>query len=456
MLKFFNTLTFKKENFKPIYKNQVGLYTCGPTVYDYAHIGNLRTYVFEDILRRTLKYNGYKVKQVMNITDIDDKIIKRAKNENKNIIEITKKFTKLFKKDLKKLNIEKAEFYPRATKEIPAMIKLIKKLLKKGFAYKAEDNSIYFNISKFKNYGKLSRINKKNLKLGARINVDEYSKNEAQDFVLWKAKKPNEPSWKSPFGPGRPGWHIECSAMSMKYLGESFDIHTGAIDNIFPHHENEIAQSEAATGKKFVKYWIHGEHLLVNNKKMSKSLNNFYTLRDIEKRKFNPLAFRYLILTSHYQSKLNFTWKSLKSAQNALNKIYKEINDIKYSIKKEKKTKKQSSQIIKIYFNQFKSAINNNLNTPKCISIVWKTIKDKKLNPKNKYSLLINFDKILGLGFDKIKTIKIPSKIKNLIKQREKLRRKKEWDKADRIRKKLEKMGYLIKDTRSKTIIEKK
>ncbi|MBN2197626.1 cysteine--tRNA ligase [Candidatus Wolfebacteria bacterium] len=447
MIKLYNILFRKKQIFKPIHNKQVGLYTCGPTVYDFVHIGNLRTYIFEDILRKTLKYNNYKIKHIMNITDVEDKIIKRAKKENKNIKEITEFFTDLFFKDIKKLNIEKAEFYPRATKHIKEMIVLIETLIKKGFAYQGKDKSIYFDISKFKNYGKLSQLKKRKIKTGARIVADEYNKDEAQDFVLWKAKKGDEPFWQSPFGKGRPGWHIECSAMAMKYLGKTFDIHCGAVDLIFPHHENEIAQSEAATGKKFVNYWIEGEHLLVDNKKMSKSLNNFYTLRDLENKNFNPLAFRYLILTSHYRSKLNFSWKSLEAAQNALNNLYNEIKQINIDKTKTNTNKKTSLNIQKQYKSKFLSAINDDLNTAKTISIVWQIIKDKKLINKEKKQLLTEFDKILSLGLNKVKTIKIPPQIKALASKREKLRVNKQFIQADRLRKKLEQLGYLIEDT---------
>jgi len=332
-LKLYNFLTRKKQLFKPLKDKIAGFYTCGPTVYNYAHIGNLRTYIFEDVLKRTLKYNGYKVRHVMNITDVEDKIIRASKKAKKNILDFVKPYEKAFFEELKKLNIEKAWQYPKATQHIKEMIKIIEILLKKGLAYKSE-RSIYFDISKFKPYGKLSGIKKQNLKAGARVDVDEYPKDEAEDFVLWKAAKAGEPWWRAPFGDGRPGWHIECSAMSMKYLGETFDIHTGAVDNIFPHHENEIAQSEGATGKPFAKYFIEGEHLLVNGEKMSKSLGNVYNLRDIEAKHFDPLAFRYLTLTAHYRSKLNFTWESLEAAQNALNKLQESVKEIKNQQKK--------------------------------------------------------------------------------------------------------------------------
>ena len=280
-LELYNNLTHKKQQFRPLRDKRVGLYTCGPTVYNYAHIGNLRTYIFEDFLKRTLEYNGYKVKHVMNITDVEDKIIHESTKAKKSIFNFVKPYEKAFFEDLKKLNIEKAYKYPKATQHIKEMIKIIETLLKKGSAYRIK-NSVYFDIFKFKNYGRLSNLKKRKLRAGARVNADEYEKTEAEDFVLWKETKAGEPSWNAPFGKGRPGWHIECSAMSMKYLGETFDIHAGAVDLIFPHHENEIAQSEAATGKLFAKYFIEGEHLLVDGEKMSKSLDNIYTLRNIE------------------------------------------------------------------------------------------------------------------------------------------------------------------------------
>jgi len=448
MLKLYNVLTRKKQVFRPLHKKalqqnpgQVSLYTCGPTVYDFAHIGNLRTYIFEDVLRRALKYNGYKVRQVMNITDVDDKIIKRSQKEKKNIYQITRPLTKIFFSDLKKLNVEKAEVYPRATAHIKEIIKLIQILLKKGFAYQGKDKSIYFKISKFKNYGRLSGLKKRELKIGARIEADEYNKNQAQDFVLWKSKKRGEAFWPSPFGDGRPGWHIECSAMAMKYLSNTLDIHAGAVDLIFPHHENEIAQSEAASGKKFVNYWVEGEHLSVDGKKMAKSLNNFYTLRDLENKKFNPLAFRYLVLTSHYRSKLNFTWKSIAAAQNALGNLTDNIQ-----LMTNDQTKTNGRKIIN-YKKRFLAAINDDLDTPKALSIVWQLVKDNQLSPESKKKLLLNFDKILGLGLDKIKPFEIPPKIKQMAAKREKLRVNKQFIQADALRKKVERLGYKIEDT---------
>jgi len=447
-VKIYNTLSRKKEIFKSIKKGKVGMYTCGPTVYDFAHIGNLRTYIFEDILRRVLKFNGYGVKQVMNITDIEDKIIKKSQIENKKIGDITKPYIKIFFDDLKKLNIEKVEFYPRATGHIKEMIDLTKKLLAKGIAYKGEDGSIYFSIKRFKNYGKLSQLKKREIKVGARISADEYNKEQARDFVLWKAEKPNEPSWPSPLGKGRPGWHIECSAMSMKYLGKTLDIHAGAVDLIFPHHENEIAQSEGATGKTFSKYWVHGEHLLVDGQKMSKSLGNIFTLRDLEGKKINPLAFRYLILTSHYRSKLNFTWKSLEAAEKGLEHLYGQIRSL--GIKKEKENKE--------YKNKFLAAINDDLNTPKAMAVVQELLKSRLITDYSKLAIILDFDKVLGLDLksalkSKAKPTKIPKEITALAEKREQARKSKNWQDADKLREEIRQLGYEVEDTAKGVLI---
>ena len=442
-IKFYNTINRKIQIFKPLDKRVIRIYTCGPTVYNFAHIGNLRTYIFEDVLRRVLEYNDYKVKQVMNITDVEDKIINKAIKENKTIAEITKPYEKIFFSDIKKLNIKKAEVYPKATKHIKEIISLINKIIKKKFAYQSDDDSIYFDISKFKKYGRLSELEKKELKISARVSADEYQKEDARDFVLWKAKKNNEPSWPSPWGNGRPGWHIECSAMSIKYLGEYFDIHAGGVDNIFPHHENEIAQAEAATGKKFVNFWIHGEHLLVDGKKMAKSLDNFYNLEFLEKKGFNPLAFRYLILISHYRSKLNFTWTALEAAQNALNNLYRAFLILDKNHDKTRGANKSYETRKK----QFLIAINDDLNTPKAIAVLWRVIKDKTLSSSLKKRLLLEFDSIFGLGLKNIKQIKIPSNLKIIIAEREKLRDNQQFIQADLLRKNIERLGYIVEDT---------
>jgi len=456
MIKLFNTLSGKKEMFKPFKGKTAQIYTCGPTVYNYAHLGNLRTYVFEDILRRALEINGYKIKQITNITDVEDKIIKKARQEKKEISQITRPYEKIFFEDLEKLNIEKAERYPRATEHIKEIINLISVLMKKGFAYQVENKSVYFKISKFKNYGKLSRLKKR--RAVGRIDSDEYKKDDVQDFVLWKSAKSNEPFWSSPWGAGRPGWHIECSAMSMKYLGKTLDIHAGGVDLIFPHHENEIAQSEAATGKKFSKFWIHGEHLLVDGEKMSKSLGNIFTLRDLKKKGVNFLAFRYLLLGTHYRKKLNFTWQSIIASQNSLNRLYRHVNDFAAQNPPTSKLRRASKKLADQYKKDFIATINDDLNTSKALSIVWEVIKEKNLPGREKRELLIGFDKVLGLGLKDIrpkKTAIIPRKIKDFVQKRELLRNNKQFIQADALRKQIEKLGYIVKDTSSGPLINR-
>ncbi|OGF61752.1 cysteine--tRNA ligase [Candidatus Giovannonibacteria bacterium RIFCSPLOWO2_01_FULL_44_40] len=468
MLTLYNFLTRKKEIFKPIYRNKVGLYTCGPTVYNYAHIGNLRTYIFEDILRRTLEYAGYKVKHVMNITDVDDKIIKGANAENKNIYDFSESYKKAFFNDIKKLHILPAWKYPDATKHIKEMITLIQKLLKSRFAYKV-GGSVYFDISKFKSYGNLSRLKKRELKIGARVDTDEYAKNTGEDFVLWKAVRAGEPSWPARFAGearplwGRPGWHIECSAMSMKYFGKSFDIHAGAIDLLFPHHENEIAQSEGATGKKFVKYFLEGEHLLVNGKRMAKSAGNFFTLRDLEKKGFNPLAFRYFTLSAHYRSQLNFTLESLKAAQNSLERLWEFVLNLKatpLSLKPGFKSPKKpgffpsGAVLIKVR-EAFQSALFDDLNTPKALAVLWNLINDYNKNPKKFdaraiLGLLYDFDKVLGLGLRAVRPVRPPKEVLSLLKKREIARKAGNFAIADEIRRKIKQLGWQVKDTPSR------
>src|SRR3989344_6622270 len=415
MLRFYNFLSRKVEEFKPFGK-VVGLYTCGPTVYDYVHIGNWRTFVFEDFLKRVLKFNRYKVKHVMNITDIEDKIFKKAQEEKVSIEKITKSYEKAFLADLKKLNIQKAEVYPRATESIDSIIALVKKLLDKGVAYK-KGGSVYFSISKFGAYGKLSGTNVKGVKAGARVDVDEYGKENPSDFALWKKSKPSEPEFDAPFGKGRPGWHIECSAMSMNYLGESFDpstklridrfktidIHTGGVDLLFPHHENEIAQSEAATGKKFVNFWLEGEHLLIEGEKMAKRLKNIYTLEDIEKKGFEPLALRYLFFTAHWRSKLNFTWESLKACQNALNNLRREVS--MWDAPKVGCAE---------YESDFKKAVDDDLDIPKAVSLMRKMAKSD-YPTHAKHQTLLKMDEVLGLGIASVKKAALPRGARELI-----------------------------------------
>ena len=447
MVRLYNFLTRKKEVFRPLRKDWVGLYTCGPTVYNYAHIGNLRTYIFEDVLRRTMEYAGYKIKHVMNITDVDDKTIRDSSAAGESLKKFTEFYTKEFFKDLKSLNILPALEYPLATKHIPLMIKLIEKLLEKRLAYKI-GGSVYFDVSKFKYYGKLSRLKKRDLKIGARVDTDEYAKKSGEDFVLWKAKKESEPFWDSPFGKGRPGWHIECSAMSMKYLGASFDIHAGGVDLLFPHHENEIAQSQGATGKKFAKYFLEGEHLLVDGKRMAKSAGNFFTLRGLEKKGFNPSAFRYLTLSAHYRSQLNFTWESLKAAENSL----KRLQEFVLLLKAQEQANMRVFAKFGAEAKAFQKAIFDDINTPKALAVLWNLVGDYNKNPQKHYpravlALLYSFDKILGLKLAESRAKTAPKEVLGLAQKREIARKAKDFVKADEIREKIKKMGWQISDT---------
>jgi len=453
MLKLYNTLTRKKETFKPIKKNLVTIYSCGPTVYNFAHIGNWRSFIFSDILRRYLKYKGYKVKHVMNLTDVDDKTIRDSKKENLSLKKFTEKYTKYFFDDMDKLNIEKVEYYPKATENIDEMVKLIKILLKKGYAYKAEDG-IYFDISKFKDYGKLANLNIKGLKTGARVSNDEYDKKNAKDFALWKFwdKEDGDVFWETEIGKGRPGWHIECSVMSTKYLGKTIDIHTGGVDLIFPHHQNEIAQSEAANDKKFVNYWLHCEHLIVNGKKMSKSLGNFYTLRDILDKGYDAKSVRYVLLSTHYKQKLNFTFKGIEAAQNVIERFREFVLKSK---KASGKDNKKISELIKKVKLDFEKAMDDNLNISKALAKIFdfmkdinKLLKDNKLSKKDANSIIKTMKEFNSvLGIIDFKEEKIDKQVESLIKQREDARAKKDFEKADKIRDKLKKKGIILEDT---------
>lgn len=455
MVKLYNTLSQKKELFKPVKKNRVGMYSCGPTVYSFVHIGNLRSFIFSDLLERVLTYNEYKVKHVMNLTDVDDKTIKGTIKEfgenatKKELKKYTSKYIEAFKEELKKLNIRNP-FFVSATSSIEDIKKAIKKLIRKDFAY-IKDGSVYFNIKKYnERYGDYGEIAGKKflkgLKLGKVISADEYEKENVGDFVLWKKfnkKRDGNIFWQDPIlGKGRPGWHIECSVISMKNLGSQFDIHNGGIDLVFPHHTNEIAQSQALTDKKpFVSYWVHPAHLIVEGKKMSKSKGNFYTLKDLEK-EFDPLSFRYLCLTSHYQSILNFTKKSLRSSQNALQKITRKIIELK----KEKKVKKLSKKGEQ-YKKKFLSFLNDNIDMPKALALTWEMIEDKNLSKGERYALFSDFNEVLGLKIKK--PTKIPKEILELAEKRKKLRNQKKWKEADKIREKIEVQGYRVEDTRT-------
>jgi cysteinyl-tRNA synthetase len=455
-LRLYNTLTRKKEIFKPINFPNVSFYSCGPTVYWYQHIGNLRTYIFNDILKRVLKYNCFKVKHVMNVTDVghltsdadegEDKVEKAASKEGKKAKEISEHYLRAFKKDLKRLNIIEPDIWCKATEHIQEQIEMIRILEKKGYTYKTSDG-IYFDTSKLEDYGKLAKLKKEGLEAGKRIEFGE--KRNKTDFALWKfSEKPGirQQEWNSPWGIGFPGWHIECSAMSSKYLGKQFDIHTGGTDHIFVHHPNEIAQAEAAFEKKpWVKYWLHGAFLTFKEEKMSKSKGKILTISDLIKKEIEPLTYRYFCLTTHYRKLLIFSIENLRTSQ----KSYLRLKNIISEIKDDKKINKK-------YLKEFEKAINDDLDMPKALQVLWKLLRDKKA--EGKIQTIKKIDEILGLNLSKIekKEIKIPEKIKKLIKEREEARKKKDFAKADELREKINKEGYIIEDSEKDLKIKKK
>jgi cysteinyl-tRNA synthetase len=460
MLRIYNTLTRSVETFKPLKPGEVSMYTCGPTVYDYAHIGNFRSYVFADLLRRTLERAGLNVKQVMNITDVDDKTIAGSQAARVSLKEFTQRYEQAFFEDLKSLRIKPAMLYPRATEHIPQMIELILKLMEAGYAYKAEDG-VYFDISKFSDYGKLSHIPLAELKPGSRsrIQADSYTSEQFRDFALWKAWKPEDGDvvWETPFGKGRPGWHIECSAMSMHYLGPSFDIHTGGIDLIFPHHENEIAQSEGATGKQFVRYWVHCEHLLVNNQKMSKSLGNIITLRDVLAKGYTPSALRYFLLSGHYRTQLNFTWEALQHSQDTIEKLNDFVAKLYWLLPKlrEKPQNHELLTALKVAKHAFEKKLENDLDMPSAlvhlhevIAITNKEIDRKSVDSRS-IGAVIDFIHDVNAILDvlNVKELILTEQQKKLIEKREELRRQKNFDAADAIRSELEHQGIGLEDT---------
>ncbi len=429
------------------------MYTCGPTVYDYAHIGNFRTYVWEDLLRRYLKFRDYEVFQVMNITDVEDKIIKASIQKGISIGEHTAPYIESFFQDIDALRIERAEVYPRATKHIKEMIDLAVGLKRNGYTYES-DGSLYFKIVSFKDYGELSKLNRRVLKLGARVDSDEYEKENAQDFVLWKAKKEGEPFWSSPFGEGRPGWHLECSAMSMKYLGETFDLHTGGVDNIFPHHENEIAQSEGYSGKKFVNYWLHSSHLLVDGEKMAKSKGNYYTIKDILDKGIQARAIRYLLSTTHYRKNLNFTFNGLAQAKQELEKV----DDFMYRLKNEKVNAGDNSDLarkIKEAKEEFIEAMDDDLNISGGIGALFKFMREANISYDRGIVTEENRDQMMELmqSLDRV-LILLPKEpelleeeIEKMIALRTEARKNKDYQTADKIRRELQEKGILLEDT---------
>ena len=454
-MRFYNTFTGKKEEFVPIGKGRVGMYTCGPTVYDFAHIGNFRAYIFEDLLRRYLKLKGYRVRQVMNITDVDDKTINGANNEGVSLEEFTKKYTDAFFEDLKTLNIEPAEFYPRATEHIKDMVKLVRRLLEKGYAYKS-DGSIYFRLSRFRDYGRLSKIDLSQMKSGLRVDLDEYGKEDLRDFALWKkVSKADEPFWDTALGKGRPGWHIECSAMSMKYLGENFDIHTGGEDNIFPHHENEIAQSEAATGKRFVNYWMHCRFLKVFGEKMAKSKGNYLTLRDLLAKGYDPRAIRYLLISTHYRMPLNFTLEGIEQAAATIDGLIDFLQRVRTYRRKAGHNEQLAKDVAKASAD-FERAMDDDLNISQALARAFELVKvvnvameegyASRKNLRQVYDLFMRWDKLLGVL--KWEPEVIPEEIEELIRKREEARRKEDYELADKIRQELRSAGVILEDTK--------
>ena len=460
-MKVFNSLTRTNEELKPIADNTVRFYTCGPTVYNFAHIGNFRAYTFEDILRRVIQFNGYKVKQVMNLTDVDDKTIRGANAENKVLTDYTKTYKDAFFADLKKLNIQPAEIYPAATDHIPEMIALVQKLMDKGVAYQSDDKSVYFKVREFPGYGKLAHIDFDNQRTGLRCADDEYDKENVGDFALWKAWEPSDGpvGWDSPWGRGRPGWHIECSAMSMKYLGETFDLHTGGIDNLFPHHENELAQAEAATGKEFVKTWMHCAHLRVNGEKMSKSLGNFFTLRDLLEKGYTGREIRYVLINAHYRSGLNFAFSALDDARKSLARIDACVARVEQCASTG--ASGGSSEALRSDFastlDHFTEAVNDDLNIPKAFAALFELVRmanGAELPTEAAKEVLRIFhrmDEVLGVIFfeNEKKQVALPPEIQTLLDQRAAARAAKNWAESDRLRDEIAAKGWIVKDSKS-------
>ena len=457
-LKLYNTLTREKEVFEPLKPGKVGMYVCGPTVYWYAHIGNLRSYVFADVLRRTLELNNYEVNHIMNITDVghlvgdgddgEDKLEAGARREGKDAWEIAKFYTEAFEKDSRRLNILPPTKATKATDHIEEQIKMVEKLEENGFTYRTSDG-IYFDTSKLESYGRLGGQSSEEKEAGVRVDMGE--KKNVTDFALWKFsadKSLRHMEWESPWGIGFPGWHIECSAMSTKYLGESFDIHTGGVDHIAVHHENELAQTQGAYGTLQAKYWLHNDFLVVDGGKMSKSLGNLYTLDDLEKKGFESLVYRYFVLGAHYRSRLNFTWESIEAAQNALTRLRALSRELTPATDKG----------CEVYESLFLEAINDDMNTSKALSIVWKLLDDKKCESGNKSHSLLFMDRVLGLGLEDYigKKLEISSEIQALITARDKAREEKDWEASDKLRTEIESHGYEVMDTPEGTKVSEK
>ena len=451
MVKFYNTLTRKKEIFKSLKNKKAGIYSCGPTVYSNQHIGNIYAYLQWDVLVRFLRYLKYQVKWVMNITDVghmtsdedagEDKMEKGAKREGLSVWDIAKKYTNQFLESVDLLNIQRPDTLCRATDHIKEQIDLIRKIEENGFTYQTK-TGLVFDTSKFPDYAKFARLNLKKQQAGSRVEIDK-EKKQPWDFLLWVTNQPDHiMRWDSPWGEGFPGWHVECTAMSIKYLGDRFDVHTGGKEHIPVHHTNEVAQAYGAFGKQTANYWLHNEWLLIDKIKVSKSLGNVVLVADFLKKGFSPLAFRYLALTSHYKQGLNFTWKALKASQSALNKLQAKLKEFKNSKEKIKRQK------IKDFQKKFIAYLSDNLNAPKALALVWNLVKDKKVSDKEKYVLLLDFDKVLGLDLGKIKEETIPAALLGLAEQRQKYREQGLWQKADEIREEIKRQGWQVEDTK--------
>jgi cysteinyl-tRNA synthetase len=460
-LHFYNTMSRSTEVFEPLESGRVGLYTCGPTVYNEAHIGNLRTFVFEDLLRRSLELLDFEVEHVMNLTDVDDKVIKGSTEAGVTIDEFTEPFIEAFHRDLGILHVLPAHEYPRATRHLEEMIDLVSRLVEAGIAYE-RDGSVFFRIADDPDYGRLSRIDLSQVRQGERVASDEYEKEDVRDFVLWKGAKPDEPSWDSPWGPGRPGWHIECSAMSMKYLGETFDIHCGGVDNMFPHHENEIAQSESATGKTFVRYWLHAEHLIVDGEKMSKSLGNQYTLGDLLERGHSPRALRYLFLSVHYRQKLNFTFDAVETAGAALRRIDEFRFRLDHATELEGLDSAVQEPAVELK-SAFRDALASDLNISAALATVFGFVKrinvaieEKRLAPGDRdlaLEALADVDQVLGVldpaTWDRSgeEATADDASIAKMVEQRDAARAERDFATADRLRDELDAQGIVLEDT---------
>lgn len=459
-LKFFNTATRKKESFRPEQGNLVRMYTCGPTVYNYAHIGNFRTYVFEDLLRRTLKFFGFKMKQVMNLTDVDDKTIRGAVAEKVSLDEFTAPYKKAFFEDIDTLGIERAEHYPAATEYIDPMIEMIQELIDKGYAYQGTDGCVYYAIKKFANYGCLSHLKLDELKAGAsdRVASDEYDKDNVADFVLWKgydAERDGSVYWESPWGKGRPGWHLECSTMAMQLLGDTIDIHMGGVDNMFPHHENEIAQSEACSGKTFSRFWMHAEHLIVNGKKMSKSLGNFYTLRDLLEKGYTGAEVRMMLLQTHYKTQLNFTFEELAAVRSALQRLSACVQRLNEVNRPDGRGK--AAEAAQWAAERFASGLADDLNISAALAAVFDLVREvNSLDDAGELSeeeaqellkLFRRFDTVLGVIDFEGEEPEVPSEITEALQQREAARKNKDWAQADQLRDFILSHGFEIEDT---------